>query len=351
MIKEAIKKLVDRKDLTEDEINATMDEIIKNQATVSQIASFLTALRMKGETPNEVVSFAKFLRNHCIKLAHNFEKIVDTAGTGGDRIKTFNVSTAIAFVLAAAKVKVAKHGNRAITGNSGSADVLEELGVNIYADPNTALQCLEKINICFLFAPQYHHATKAVAPIRREIGIKTVFNILGPLTNPALINRQVVGVYEPSLVNLMSKSLKLLNIKKACVVHGLDGLDEFSVSSTNLVAFIEDGEIEISTIDISEFGYNKVNYTELLCNSPKESAKAIYDIFSAKEKLNSPRAIFLKFNAALGFIVADLAKDMNEGIQLAEEIIESGKPLEILKQFVILSKGNIEKFESFAKNG
>jgi anthranilate phosphoribosyltransferase len=350
MIKEAIIKLTERKDLTFDEVQTVMNEIVNNQASPSQIAAFLTALKMKGETPSEIVSFARILKSLCLKLQHSFNDLVDTAGTGGDKVKTFNVSTATAFVLAASNIKVAKHGNRAVTGNSGSADVLEEFGINIYLGPKEALECLERINLCFLFAPLYHTATKNVATVRKEIGIKTIFNILGPLTNPANVNRQVVGVYEPSLVYTIANALKSLNVKKACVVHGLEGIDEFSISSNNLIAFIEEGEIDFSIFDITEIGYKKFNTSDLICNSPKESAKVIYDILSGKESLEAPKSLFLKFNAALGFIVAGKARDLKEGIQIAEETIKSGKPFEILKEFVVLSKGNIDKFESFEKN-
>ncbi len=347
MIKELIYKLVERQDLTQKDIIAVISEIANNLATPAQIGSFLTALRMKGEKPKEIAYFAKAMRDVCIKLDLKSEDIVDTAGTGGDRIKTFNVSTASALVLAAAGVKVAKHGNRAVSGKSGSADVLEEFGMNIYLDPNAALKCLNSTNFCFLFAPMYHPATKSVAIIRKEIGIRTIFNILGPLTNPANIKRQVLGVAFPSDIPRISEALSFLNVKRAIVIHGLDGLDEFSISSSNLISFINESGVEITTIDIEKLGYKKYDVSELYCNNSFESAKIIFDVFSGREKLDSAKSMFIIFNAALGFLVSERVNTLQEGVELARETIKSGKPLDLIYKVVKESNGNLDKLKNF----
>ena len=227
MIREGIQKLIEGSNLTYDESGEIMREIMSEKATSSQTAAFLTALRMKGEAVEELIAFASVMRTHCRQIRpHVHGRLVDTCGTGGDKIKTFNVSTAAAFVIAGAGVAVAKHGNRAVTSKSGSADVLEKLGLNLNVEPEATQDIIEKVGIGFMFAPAFHPAMKYAAEPRREIGIRTVFNILGPLTNPACANAQLLGVYDPKLTTPMAYALKKLGCEEAMVVHGLDGLDE-----------------------------------------------------------------------------------------------------------------------------
>ncbi|MEM3162435.1 MAG: anthranilate phosphoribosyltransferase, partial [Candidatus Bathyarchaeia archaeon] len=237
MIREAIENLVNREGLSYREASESMKEIMSGEATPSQIAAFLTALRMKGETVEEIMAFASVMRSFCHKINPRVSgRLVDTCGTGGDRIKTFNVSTAAAFVVAGAGVPVAKHGNRSVTSKSGSADVLEHLGLNLNVPHETVEKAIEKIGVGFMFAPMFHPAMKHAAGTRREIGIRTVFNILGPLTNPAMANAQVIGVYDAGLVDKMAHVLRGLGLQEAMVVHGLDGLDEISTVGETLIA-------------------------------------------------------------------------------------------------------------------
>lgn len=240
MIKEAILKLVSKKDLEYDEAEAVMDEIMEGKASSVQMASYLTALSMKGETLDEITASAHGMRNHCIKLLHDMD-VLEIVGTGGDGSSSFNISTTTAIVVAAGGVSVAKHGNRAASSRSGSADVLEALGINIRVSPEKSTEILKKIGICFLFAQNYHIAMKYVAPVRKELGIRTVFNILGPLTNPAGANMELLGVYDKSLVEPLAAVMSRLGVKRGMVVFGQDGLDEISSSAPTSVCEIRDG--------------------------------------------------------------------------------------------------------------
>jgi len=279
MIREAIQKLVEGSSLTADEATAVMTEIMTGNASNAQMAAFLTALRMKGETVEELAAFAQVMRSHCKQIRPKVAgRLVDTCGTGGDKQKTFNVSTAAAFVTAGAGVPVAKHGNRAVTSSSGSADVLEKLGVNLTLEASSVESIIEQVGIGFMFAPAFHRAMKYVAEARREIGIRTVFNVLGPLTNPAGASAQVLGVYDAKLVEPLAYTLKKMGSEEAIVVHGRDGLDELSTVSKTLVAHLKGGEVTVTELSPEDFGVKKAHITELQCISAEESAQTIFNI-------------------------------------------------------------------------
>ena len=272
MIKEAIIKLSKKQDLAYAEAEAVMDEIMSGQATPVQMSAYLTALALKGETIDEITASAAGMRAHCIKLLHNLD-VLEIVGTGGDGSNSFNISTTSSLVIAAGGVPVAKHGNRAASSKSGAADVLETLGVKITLTPERSAEILKKINICFLFAQNYHIAMKYVAPIRKELGIRTVFNILGPLSNPAGANMQVMGVYDENLVEPLARVLSNLGVKNAMVVYGQDCLDEISMSARTSVCEIKDGKFRSYEIEPEQFGFKKCDKEELVGGTPEENAK------------------------------------------------------------------------------
>ena len=286
MIKEAILKLSKKENLNYEEAKAVMNEIMSGKATAVQMSSYLTALSMKGETIEEITGSAAGMRENCIKLLHNME-VLEIVGTGGDNSNSFNISTASAIVIAAGGVAVAKHGNRAASSKCGAADVLEELGININISPEKSREILSKINICFLFAQNYHIAMKYVAPVRKELGIRTVFNILGPLSNPAGANIELMGVYDESLIEPLAKVMQNLGVKRGMVVYGTDKIDEISMSSETKVCEILDKEnLKSYTISPKDFGYDFCDKKELEGGSVKENAEIflISKIMELKEK-------------------------------------------------------------------
>ncbi|MFA5779648.1 MAG: anthranilate phosphoribosyltransferase [Elusimicrobiota bacterium] len=343
MIKEAIAKVVQRENLTEKESSDVMTEIMTGQATESQIASFITALRMKGETIDEITGCAKVMREHATKIVvkkHavdidkdeiniDWETIVDTCGTGGDKTKTFNVSTATAFVVAGAGVVVAKHGNRAVSSKCGSADVLEELGINLELPPEKVEECINKIGIGFLYAPLLHSAMKFAIGPRRQIGIRTIFNILGPLTNPAGANAQVLGVYSPDLTETVAFVLKNLGSKSAYVVHGIDAIDEISITGKTQISELKNGVIKTYTVKPEDFGLKKASIDDIAGGNAKENAKIILDILSGKK---GPKRDIVLLNAAAVLTAAGKSKSFKEGIELAERSIDLGKALKKLEE-------------------
>jgi anthranilate phosphoribosyltransferase len=330
VITDAIKKVVEFKNLDENEAIDVMNEIMSGKATQSQIASILTALRMKGETPVEIASFAKVMREFATKINPKVDKLVDTCGTGGDSLNTFNISTTVAFVVAGCNVAVAKHGNRSVSSKCGSADVLEALGVNLDIPPKKVEECIEKVGIGFLFAPLYHSAMKHALPVRKEIGIRTVFNVLGPLTNPANADYQVVGVYDGNLTEKIAEVLKLLNIRGAMVVHG-SGMDEITTTGETKISELKDGEIKTYTITPEEFGFKRANIDELKGGDAKENARILREILDGKE--GAKRDIVL-INAAAALYVCNEAKSLEEGIKMAEKSIDGGKAMEKLEKLV-----------------
>ena len=331
MIAEAIRKVVKKQDLTYDEARQVMDEIMSGQATPVQMSSYLTALSIKGETIDEITASAAGMRAHCIKLLHDMD-VLEIVGTGGDGSNSFNISTTASIIIAAAGIPVAKHGNRAASSKSGAADCLEALGVKIDIDPARNLEILKKINICFLFAQKYHSAMRFVGPVRKELGIRTIFNILGPLTSPAGAAYEVMGVYEESLVEPLARVLENLGVKRGMVVYGLDSLDEISMSSPTAICEINGDRKGVYQIRPEDFGYKTCDKSELRGGTPQENARITRDILEGKDKGPKRQAVCL--NAGAAIYIAGKAKDMIEGVKMAEELIDNGKAAEKLQQFI-----------------
>ncbi|MBS4909467.1 MAG: anthranilate phosphoribosyltransferase [Ruminococcus sp.] len=331
MIKEAIIKLSKKQDLAYAEAEAVMDEIMSGQATPVQMSAYLTALALKGETIDEITASAAGMRAHCIKLLHNLD-VLEIVGTGGDGSNSFNISTTSSLVIAAGGVPVAKHGNRAASSKSGAADVLEALGVKITLTPERSAEILKKINICFLFAQNYHIAMKYVAPIRKELGIRTVFNILGPLSNPAGANMELMGVYDQSLVEPLAQVMANLGVNRGMVVYGQDSLDEISMCAPTSVCEIRDGKFTSYEITPEQFGYERCEKGALTGGTPAENAEITNAILKGEEKGPKRQAVCLNAGAAL--YIAGKATSIEEGVKLAESLIDSGAALKKLEEFV-----------------
>lgn len=331
MIKEAIIKLSKKQDLAYAEAEAVMDEIMSGQATPVQMSAYLTALALKGETIDEITASAAGMRAHCIKLLHNLD-VLEIVGTGGDGSNSFNISTTSSLVIAAGGVPVAKHGNRAASSKSGAADVLEALGVKITLTPERSAEILKKINICFLFAQNYHIAMKYVAPIRKELGIRTVFNILGPLSNPAGANMELMGVYDQSLVKPLAQVMANLGVNRGMVVYGQDSLDEISMCAPTSVCEIRDGKFTSYEITPEQFGYERCEKGALTGGTPAENAEITKAILKGEEKGPKRQAVCLNAGAAL--YIAGKAASIEEGVKLAESLIDSGAALKKLEEFV-----------------
>ena len=331
MIKEAIIKLSKKQDLAYAEAEAVMDEIMSGQATPVQMSAYLTALALKGETIDEITACAAGMRAHCIKLLHNLD-VLEIVGTGGDGSNSFNISTTSSLVIAAGGVPVAKHGNRAASSKSGAADVLEALGVKITLTPERSAEILKKINICFLFAQNYHIAMKYVAPIRKELGIRTVFNILGPLSNPAGANMELMGVYDQSLVEPLAQVMANLGVNRGMVVYGQDSLDEISMCAPTSVCEIRDGKFTSYEITPEQFGYERCEKGALTGGTPAENAEITKAILKGEEKGPKRQAVCL--NAGTALYIAGKAASIEEGVKLAESLIDSGATLKKLEEFV-----------------
>ena len=331
MIKEAIIKLSKKQDLAYAEAEAVMDEIMSGQATPVQMSAYLTALSLKGEIIDEITASAAGMRAHCIKLLHNLD-VLEIVGTGGDGSNSFNISTTSSLVIAAGDVPVAKHGNRAASSKSGAADVLEALGVKITLTPERSAEILKKINICFLFAQNYHIAMKYVAPIRKELGIRTVFNILGPLSNPAGANMELMGVYDQSLVEPLAQVMANLGVNRGMVVYGQDSLDEISMCAPTSVCEIRDGKFTSYEITPEQFGYERCEKGALTGGTPAENAEITKAILKGEEKGPKRQAVCLNAGAAL--YIAGKAASIEEGVKLAESLIDSGAALKKLEAFI-----------------
>lgn len=332
MIKEAIGKLIKGNDLTEAEMVSVMEEIMTGTAEGAQIGAFLTALRIKGETVAEITGAARVMRDKSTKIeTPGIEKtdIVDTCGTGGDGSMTFNISTAAAFVTAAAGVTVAKHGNRSVSSKSGSADVLRSLGVNVEASVECVEQCIQNAGIGFLFAPLLHGAMKYAAPVRQALGIRTIFNILGPLTNPAGAKCQLIGVYDPALTDLLALVLNNLGTKHAFVVRGEDGLDEITLTTETRVTELKDGSIKTYHITPEEFGFDRCAPEDLTGGESTENAEIILKIFNGEK---GPKRDIVLLNSAAAICAAGKVGSIAEGIAVAHGAIDSGEALEKLEQ-------------------
>ena len=333
MIVDAIKQVIENKHLTMDEAEQVMDIIMSGEATPAQIASFITALRMKGETVDEISGFAKVMREKASRITPEVVDIVDTCGTGGDQLHTFNISTTAAFVVAGVGIPVAKHGNRSVSSKSGSADVLEALGIRIDLSPEEVKSCIEEIGIGFMFAPNFHGAMKHAIGPRREIGIRTVFNILGPLTNPASATAQVLGVYDPSLTEVLALVLGNLGVKHALVVHGYDGLDEISNTGESIISELKDGKVATYMITPADCGVARAAIGDLKGGSAEENAAITLDVLKGTK---GPKRDVVLMNVAAALIAADKAESFIEGMAIAAESVDSGKALaklEALRDF------------------
>ena len=331
MIKEAIIRLSQKQDLSYDEAEQVMNEIMEGKATDVQMSAYLTALSLKGETIDEITASAAGMRAHCIKLLHNMD-VLEIVGTGGDGANSFNISTTASLVIAAAGVPVAKHGNRAASSRSGAADVLEALGVKIDLPPERSAQLLKKIQICFLFAQNYHIAMKYVAPIRKELGIRAVFNILGPLSNPAGANMELMGVYEEELVEPLAQVMAKLGVVRGMVVYGQDKLDEISMSAPTSVCEIRDGWFQSYEITPEQFGYTRCTKEELTGGTPEENAEITRKILSGEDRGAKRCAVCL--NAGAAIYIAGKAATMEEGVRMAERLIDEGAAAGKLEQFI-----------------
>lgn len=330
-----IEKILDREHLTQREAEAAMDTIMAGEATPAQIGAFLVGMRMKGETVEEIAGFARSMRRNARRVPlHANGPVVDTCGTGGDRSGTFNISTAVAFVVAGTGRRVAKHGNRAVSSRSGSADVLEALGVNIVMSPEQVGRCIEEVGIGFLFAPTFHPAMKYAIGPRRELGVRTVFNILGPLTNPAFATHQLLGVYDPALAEMMARVLAHLGVRAAFVVHGADGLDELSTTGVNRVVHLRDGQITTFDLAPEDVGLPRARLDDLRGGDAKENAAIIRRILAGEER--GPRRDVVLFNAAAA--LAAEHGDLRAGLEEARASIDSGAALAKLEALVAFGR-------------
>jgi anthranilate phosphoribosyltransferase len=346
VIRDGIEKLVGETDLSYQEAQEIMKEIMSGKATSAQIAAFLTALRMKGESVDEITAFTKVMKEYCRQIHPRVEKrLVDTCGTGGDRIKTFNISTTAAFVAAGAGVAVAKHGNRSVTSKSGSADVLERLGLNLNLEPKAVEKVIERVGIGFMFAPAFHPAMKYAIGPRRELGIRTVFNVLGPLTNPADANAQLLGVYDRKLTEPLAYSLKNLGCREAMVVHGLDGLDEISTIGKTVISWLREDKVTTLETVPKDFDVKLARPEDIKGTTPEESAEITFGILNGCCDASDPKRNIVLVNGAAGIIVAGKTEDFGYGMELARESIYSGAAIKKLKALVKASNGNISKLE------
>ncbi|MDG5468032.1 anthranilate phosphoribosyltransferase [Deltaproteobacteria bacterium IMCC39524] len=347
MIKDAISKVVLRQDLLETEMIEVMNQIMGGEATPAQVGAFITALRMKGETIEEITGAARVMRDHATpirvgkaldidreEINLDRETVLDTCGTGGSGTKSFNISTTVAFVVSACGTKVAKHGNRSISSACGSADVLEALGVNLNVTPEQVESCINEVGVGFLFAPALHGAMKHAIGPRREIGIRTIFNILGPLTNPAGADRQVLGVYEEKLVEVLAKVLVKLGCQRGFVVHGQDGMDEITLTGPTRIAEINEGKVTLSTIEPEDFGLRRCLLTDLQGGDAEENAAIVRDVLAGAE---GPKRDVVLLNAAYALIAAGIVESVDAGLQKARNVIDEGLAKAKLEGLVYLT--------------
>jgi anthranilate phosphoribosyltransferase len=335
VIQDALARLLDGKDLTREESREVMGLIMAGEATPAQIGGFLVALRLKGETADEIAGAAEAMRAHVVPVTPTRDDLVDTAGTGGDGGRTFNISTAAALVAAAAGAGVAKHGNRSVSSQSGSADVLEQLGFNLELPPEAIARSIDELGFGFMFAPMHHPAMRHAAPVRRELATRTVFNVLGPLTNPAGARAQVVGVYSPLLVDVIANVLAKLGARRAFVVHGAGGIDELSPAGPNLVGEVVDGAVRQREIDPLELGVERCDPAELRGGTAQENADAIRRVFAGG---NGGHRSAVLLNAAGAIAAGGHAKDLKEGIGIAREALDSGAAADRLERLIAFSQ-------------
>lgn len=349
MIQEALHRIANHcQALSREDARAVMTEVLSGRCSEAQIAALLVALHMKGETVEEIVGFAEAIRAAATPLELHGESVldasgtgrdalVDTCGTGGDASGTFNISTATAFVVAGAGVRVAKHGNRSMTSKCGSADVMEALGVNIKLPTERLAECLEQVGIAFLFAPAMHSAVKYVQTVRRELHLRTVFNLLGPLTNPARATCQVVGVYSADLVEKLAEALSMLGLRRALVVHGLDGLDEITITAGTRIAEVREGQVHSYEVTPEEFGFERATLDDISGGDAERNAALIREVLAGRR---SSRRDVVLLNAAAALVAAGRADHLRDGIPLAAEAIDSGEAAERLRALVAFTGGS-----------
>ena len=330
MIKEAIISLSNKQDLSYETAEAVMHEIMTGEATPVQMSAYLTALSLKGETTDEITASAFGMRSHCVRLLHDVDAL-EIVGTGGDHSNTFNISTTASIIAAAAGIPVAKHGNRSASSKCGAADVLEALGVNINIPPEKSAQLLERIGICFMFAQNYHIAMKFVAPIRRELGIRTVFNIIGPLTNPAGAKMELMGVYDRELVEPLAQVLCNLGVKNAMVVHGADGLDEISLCAPTFVCEVKDGWVRSYTITPEQFGLERCEKEDLKGGGPRENAEILKTLLAGEGGAKRNAALL---NAAAAMFITGRFESIEAALTVANDVLDNGKALRKLDDFI-----------------
>jgi anthranilate phosphoribosyltransferase len=339
VIQQALQRILDGHDLGRDETREVMGEIMRGEATPAQIGGFLVALRAKGETPDEIAGCAEAMREHVLPVRPQRHDLVDTAGTGGDGAQTINISTAAALVAAAAGAAVAKHGNRAVSSACGSADVLEALGFELEQPPQRIERSIDELGFGFLFAPSHHPAMRHAASVRKELATRTVFNVLGPLTNPAGARAQVVGVYSPELVRTIAEVLARLGARRAFVVHGAGGIDELSPVGTNIVCEVVDGAVHERELDPeAELGLPRCRVEELRGGAPSENAAAIREIFAGAD---GGRRSAVLLNAAGAIAAAGHAEDLREGLEIARRTIDSGAATERLERLIVFSRETV----------
>lgn len=333
MIKEAILKAAKKEDIGYDMARQVMDEIMSGNASQIQMSAFLTAMSMKGETIEEITGCAEGMRAHCKRLLDN-ENVLEIVGTGGDGSSSINLSTIASIIVSVAGIRVAKHGNRAASSKCGAADVLEKLGVNLSIEPDRNKEILNEIGICFLFAQNYHMSMKYVAPVRKELGIRTIFNILGPLTNPAGANMQLLGVYDEALIEPLAKVLYNLGVKNAMVVYGQDKIDEISMSAPTTVCEVREGKYSKYIITPEDFGFTRCKIEDIAGGTPEENANYALDILNGEK---GPKTDAVLINAGAAIHVAKSEVSIGEGIEIARQMLESGRALEQLEKFVKLT--------------
>ena len=330
-----IDKLTRREDLTTAEAAAAMDEVMAGRAAEAQIAGLLTALAMKGEQPEEIVGFARAMRRNAVRLAAPIDDVFDTCGTGGDRAGTFNISSAAAIVVAACGVRVAKHGNRSVSSRCGSADVFEHLGVNVTAEPSVVERSLREIGIAFFFAPTFHPSMRHAGPTRKELGIRSAFNLLGPLTNPAGATRQIVGVAKPELTELVARALARLGSRRAWVVHGADGLDELSTTGHTKVSENRDGSVHTFYVHPGDFGVTRASAADLIGGDAAENAATVRAVLDGRQ---GPSRDVVLLNAGAALFVSGKAASVREGLMLAAQALDSGVARSTLDRMIRVSQ-------------
>ncbi len=346
MIRENIQTLVDGVSLSLQESRQAMEEIMSGEATNAQIAAFLTAMRMKGETVEELVACAQVMREHCHRIHPRVSgRLVDTCGTGGDEVKTFNISTAAAFVIAGAGVSIAKHGNRSVTSKSGSADVLEQLGFNLNMEPKDVQRAIEKVGIGFMFAPVFHPAMKYAILPRKEVGIRTIFNLLGPLTNPACASAQLLGIYDSNLTEPVANALEKLGCMEAMVVHGVDGLDEISTIGTTKISRLKGGTVKTESLRPKDLGVTLASSASIEGGDSRANAELLFRIINGLTTKVDPKSDIVLVNSAAGMILGGKSDDFREGVELARESICSGAAYKKLKELINNSGGKLSKLE------